>query len=239
MWVKRKLGVDVNQIEIVDEQIVQEIFDTADILNRYLHGDASYEDFLRFELVPHQDTYALPQNVYKVIRVLSSGMGIGAGYSQSEYLWSNNNYMAQSGMLSGFQGTSSFQQPDLLGYESSMQILKLMETYFDNSVFQYQFNENRSELLITPTPTKPSLAVIKVVKKELVENLFNHVLYKKLLLAKCKIVFGQNIGKYSVTLPGGGTINWERWISEGREDEKEVEERIDQESENCGYFFLG
>jgi len=66
---------------------------------------------------------------------------------------------------------------------------------------------------------------------------FNHPWIKQYALAKAKYIWGQNVGKYSQTLIGGAQINYDRLISEAREDmDKLDQELIDKWTEPLGVF---
>ena len=66
---------------------------------------------------------------------------------------------------------------------------------------------------------------------------FNNPWIKEYALAKTKEIWGGNVGKYSSNLIGGASINYDRLISEAREDiDKLNQELIDRWTEPLGAF---
>ena len=55
---------------------------------------------------------------------------------------------------------------------------------------------------------------------------FNHPWIKEYATAKAKYIWGQNIGKYNSNLIGGAELNYDRIISEAREDMERLEEQL-------------
>jgi hypothetical protein len=55
---------------------------------------------------------------------------------------------------------------------------------------------------------------------------FNHPWIKEYATAKAKFTWGQNVGKYSQALIGGAQINFDRIISEAREDLDKLDEQL-------------
>jgi hypothetical protein len=69
------------------------------------------------------------------------------------------------------------------------------------------------------------------------DDSFNHPWIKEYATAKAKYIWGQNVGKYSGNLIGGSEINYDRIISEAREDMDKLEEQlIERYSEPLGIF---
>jgi hypothetical protein len=73
--------------------------------------------------------------------------------------------------------------------------------------------------------------LLRVYKKEYAKNLYNHPLVKKLCVARGMQEWGQNLDKYSMSLPGGGTINGSAIIARGEALEEKVMENLKLETE--------
>ena len=58
-----------------------------------------------------------------------------------------------------------------------------------------------------------------------VDGIYNHPWVKDMVVAKCRIQWANNIGKYNAPLLNGGTINYSEIQSQGQQDE----ERLNQE----------
>jgi hypothetical protein len=61
-------------------------------------------------------------------------------------------------------------------------------------------------------------------------------LVKKLVVARAKVLWGMQIGKYSMAMPDGSSINGFEIMNKGYEEEEKVMENIRLESEPCDFF---
>jgi hypothetical protein len=123
----------------------------------------------------------------------------------------------------------------LADYEVAMQYLNDIEDMF-NMRIHVQYLEDQQRIIMYPTPTTTGTALLNVYKKNVAENLYNNKLVKRLAVAEAKIQWGNNLNKYNMTLPHGGTINGESILTQGKEEKEKVMEDIVQESEQP--FFL-
>ena len=235
-WIFRELGAPVIKVELAPVQIIQQMHNGKRLLNRYLVGDGQFMDYHKFDLVAGQQRYNLPLEVQSVVKFLPSDMLGNMGYSQGEYMFTNMNYMTQNGTIFPNSGMSN--SADLVGYEISMEFLRMMEFQFDTSCM-WRYDSNRNELLITPAPQSDGVAVVRCYKKQEVVNLLNNDLYQRYVLAKCKQLWGRHLTKYNLTLPGGATLDGSTILQEGIQEEKDVRDRIDIEAEDLGYFTWG
>ena len=69
------------------------------------------------------------------------------------------------------------------------------------------------------------------------ENLFKDDLFYKYCVGWSKVMLGNMVGRYTFTLPGGVTMNAGDLVSQGKEEVKEVEEEIKNQS-NSSFFFM-
>ena len=66
---------------------------------------------------------------------------------------------------------------------------------------------------------------------------FNHPWIKEYALAKTKEIWGNNVGKYTSNLIGGSSINFDRLLSEAREDiDKLTDQLVERWTEPLGVF---
>lgn len=244
-WTKRVLGEPTIRVELVNEQIIQCAYDSADIINRYNSGDGHYQSVVAFNVVPGQDKYVFDDEIMEVAEIVHQDSALGGGFqNSSEYLWSNSNYvLTQTGTIqslggNGFTANGQGGNPQLLGYEIAMEMLKLVEFYFSKK-FSFRWNGLANELTLIPTPTTHELVVLKCYRRNSLESMFQNPLFKKLHLAKCKRIWGNVLSKYNMSLAGGGSLNAESIKQEGLEEEKEALDEIKGESFNLGYFTFG
>jgi hypothetical protein len=70
------------------------------------------------------------------------------------------------------------------------------------------------------------------------ENLFNDDLFFKYIVGYSKVALGNMTGRYTFTLPGGVTINAGDLVSQGKEEIKEVEEEIKNQSSSSWFIMV-
>lgn len=220
-WIKRSLGYPTIHLEVEDEQIDQCIDDSVKRYTKY-SGDATYRTALILTLTAGEDTYALDEDVENVI-ALSSGQTVGGGINT---LFSPTNQLYNAGILDIYNMTGNLQS-----YYMGLQYLELTSNMVTAEYF-VEFDKYKNILKVTPTPTDSLSTALEVYNKRGFEDISISTVYdeewvKEYALAKTKIIWGGIIGKFSgIPLPGGGEMNGAEIKSEGREDKKDLEERI-------------
>lgn len=112
----------------------------------------------------------------------------------------------------------------------TLQYLEEIKNIFSKR-YTVDYISSRNEIRIIPPPQQSQTAMINVWKKEDSEKLYNHPLLKKLVLAKAKKLLGWHLTKYAMTLPGGGTINGQILIDQGKEEEEKILDEMRMQSE--------
>ena len=59
---------------------------------------------------------------------------------------------------------------------------------------------------------------------------FNHILFRRLVVARAKKLWGLHLKKYALTLPGGGSINGSEIYSDGVAEEEKAFEAVQKEA---------
>ena len=216
-------------IEISNEQLNQCIEDSVQLAQRHLGGEGHYEDYLILTLSAGVSAYSL------------SGANIS---SVVNFAFAN----AAGGINTLFSPINLFFQGkfDIYNYNFSLASYEIYSNYIEtvNRMFAVEyklvFNELTQNLVVLPTPNAALAGALKVYKKEVTENLYNHVLVKGLALAKAKRVLARGYKKYQgFSLPGEGEaysygIQLE---AEGKQEEDEYMIRIRSEGEPLGMFW--
>lgn len=227
-YIKIKLGHPVITVEISDDQLDWIISDSAEIVNRYMYGEASYKDFVAINLSAGQSEYDLSgENINDSIDILLTNTvdgGINSLFTPSNAILGGNSDIIHN--ISEFQ---------LMDYEMSMMYLKLIDNEFAVK-YRIDYIQSQQKLLILPTPDEDMSGYLEVYKKETAENLYNNILFKTLCIAEAKILWGGILSKYSVQLPGGGSINGDAIKSDGKEEKEKVMEKIESEGEPTDFF---
>jgi len=236
-WIKNQLGYPVIIPEIDDTQIDNCIDYAVKYFQQYNIGEGSNLEYMLFNTVSGQSVYDMSgQNILGAFDVeLSIGIdGINTLFSPThEILYSD---FVQKGSI--FTGGQPDYSPGLVltTYDSAMMYLKEIKNKFGKG-YVVRYNQNKEELTIVPTPSEALTGVLYFYRKEDAINLYNNILVEDLALARAKWIWGQILGKYTVTMPDGTTINGEALRTEGKEDMKTAEEAMSKQSEPPDIFF--
>jgi hypothetical protein len=226
-YLKSMLGSPVITVELSEAQYENIIYDTIQDFQRYNYNEGSYKDYIVIDLSAGQMYYDLSgTNVEGIIDLYLS---VGS-QGNINVLFSPVNML-----LGGNAGVMNLMQYGMADYYSAMMYLREITNTFSVK-YNLNYNPTQERLTVTPTPEEAMRGMLEVYKRETSENLYNHTLVKKLALARCKVLWGRNIGKFAITLPGGGTMNGSEIRSEGEAEEEKLMNDISNESEPIDFF---
>lgn len=238
-YVKRSLGAPINCIEMDNSQIDQVIADAIDMFTRYMYGEGLFEDYFGFTISAGTSAYNLSAyfddtiedtinlDMYQGFRYIDSAFGnidaFGGKYPSTSTFNDYYNRGMSEGML-------------IAGTDISLMYGEEWRNQFMTS-YRVDFRQGSREMIVVPTPSTDGVGLLTVFRKEKAEFLFNHIIVKKLSTAfAMKLWGGLNLGKYNVTLPGGGTINFDNIYQMGVREEEYWLDRLMSEGEPVDPF---
>ena len=62
------------------------------------------------------------------------------------------------------------------------------------------------------------------------KEVFANILFRDLVIARTKVIWGEVLTRDDYTFPGGGKVDGQTLLSNARSDQKDIEERIYDES---------
>jgi len=238
-YVLTRLGHPVINVEVADIQLEIAIYDTIQDFNRYNYGDGV--DLVNTTLMVSagvSEYYVGDSGIEAAYDIGLSTMGdINALFSPTHMLlyndWVNNgNYPGGPGnALYSFGGGGGM----LTSYEIMGEYMAQANQML-GAQYTVKYNYNNRSLIITPTPKQCMLATLKLYCRTDAERLYNHPLVKKLAVARAKIQWGLQLGKYTITMPDGSTMNGFEIMNRGYEDEEKAFDQIRAESEKPDFF---
>ena len=266
-YCKLRLGMPVIQVELTDAQFTQIIEDCVDIFSRYLYGDdGTYLDRAIITVsagqweVPLSSTYdysrgytvsagtSAAYTAYPLVNNIEAiyEFGVSFGMDGINTLFSPTHVLlydqfVNKGQYPGGPGTGlGMYGPDtgfiLTNYQISMMYVEEINNMF-GKYYTAKWLPGRQVIQIVPTPASTVTAVLSFYRRSAAENIYNHPLFKRLALAKCKEQWGGlDIGKYAATLPDGMTINYSEIYQQGKDELTEVLTDIRAESEPVNFF---
>jgi len=223
-YIRTALGDPVVCAQIANTQIDQIIDDSVQEFQRYMYSEGAYESYLLFSVSAGVSEYSISGlGIQDVTNIdWDEQYDVNILHSDMNMLW-NNNMMGQD--LLGYGGNMA-----LTSYEVAMQYIKEVKNTFGKT-FRVHYREHAELLNLIPTPQTSGVCTMRCYKKEDAINLYNHVLLKKLVVARCMLQLGINLGRYNMDMPGGGTVNHDALVTKGEADQEKVLEQMRLESE--------
>ena len=197
--------------------------------------------------------YELPKNVFAVSETLMRDTRMTGTREPIERAL---NYADQFGMVAGlaggnsmggasgffYPGATSFSSAygssggqgtrpagggiDLVSYEIGLQYLETLRQNYTIKIAT-QFLEQKRTVRLTPTPSANGLLALSVWSRVYDEYLYDNLWVKQYALAEAKKQIGYNTKKYTgITFPGGGSIDGDFYLSEGKEEIAKLEQEI-------------
>lgn len=222
LWIERKLGGPVLDIEVEKDQIIDNIDDAVQLFSRH-SGDVVYRSALLLQLSAGVDTYPVDPQVRSVLS-FDTSLSIGEGVN---VLFSPLNQMYNMGFINFFSGTFG---TGLASFEIGMEYLRQTERML-TVPFECHFHKYDHNITVTPMPINPMVGVMEIYTEYdpggADSEIYDEYWVKWYSLALTKISLGRIWGKYSgMTIPGGATLNWSQLLQEGIAEEAALKEML-------------
>lgn len=237
-YIKKRLGAPVVCVEIDDMQLDLIIDDAIQDAGRYLYGEGTKRDYLTFSITKGQSDYELDCNVGDVIafEYMSHLDGINVLHSPTHMLlyndWVNGgNYPGGPGSAQTPQGSPG----GLVEYNIAMMYYEEIKNQF-KTIYSAEYHEPSRKLKLLPTPTQDGTGVLTVWKKSDIQNMMDHPIVKKLMVARAMMQWGMHLGKYQIQMPGGGTTNGDTIYQNGLVLEEKAWEQLTTEGDFPQFF---
>lgn len=230
-YLKTMLGNPVTNVEVDDTQIDQVIEDSVQIFQRYSYGDATYRDVLTLSLSANVSAYQLDSSIDSILDITTPNFNTISDLFTPQHNLLYNSWI--NGAYPGGGGTGQTQGMggafNLANYNIGMIYLKEIEDMFVRK-YTCQYSPNSNIVRVWPTPMQDDVAMMTVWRKESAIPLYNNPLVKKLALGKTRVLWGLQLGKYAISLPGGSSINYQIYIDRGQKEEEEAINDIKMET---------
>ena len=221
----RALGSPLVEINVTAEQI-DDIVDQAIMFFREYYFDGIEKTYYK-HLVTTEDVtnkyIILPDAIFGVTRVFPP---IGAQTNSQMYIFDATYQLRMQDM-------QSLLSSSMIYYQQMQSHLALLE-YMLNTAKMFRWNRLTNKLYIDQDwNLKVSAGYYILVEcysaidPEVATKFWNERLFKKYVTALIKQQWGQNVGKYSgITLPGGVTLDGNKWYDLGKAEAEAVEQTI-------------
>ena len=234
-YVKIELGAPVICVEVSNDQIDHSIFKAIDVFNRYNYSEGNYEDFIVVSVSAGTSAYDMPSDISEAIEfVIQDSKGINTLFTNQHNLLYND--WVVNGNYPGGNGSNNYSGLELAQYDTSMMQLQEVKDRF-GSLYRAVINPNTKKLNLVPTPQENGTALVNVYRKTSALTLYNNFLVRELAVAYTMKIWGRNLKKTVIQLPGGGSVNGDSIFQDAKEDIERIIEDIKGETEQ-GEFWI-
>jgi len=217
-YIKSMLGEPLIRVEVTDFQYDQIIDDTIQKFTEYAYGTLEGTVLVQ---INGMNTYNMPDTMTN-LKQLSKGStsnitnfsaNYGAGYVPD--LWSKQFF---SGSLTGDI------IPSIIAISSTKAIL---DKFFADDI-AHNFNHLSKKLQVLENYKGPALIYYEYeyIADESYDLVYNHEWIKAYAIAKTKLLWGSNVGKYDQTLVGGARINYENIQQQAQQEIELLNEEL-------------
>ncbi len=221
-WILRKLGSPLVNLDISNDQINDSISDAVRYFS-YWSGTTQKMWGLTMQISAGVDTYDM-SSVPGLIDIVSvdTSQSVTGGINT---LFTLENQLYNEGALNFAQNF------DLVSYEMALEYLEQFRQLYSVKIF-LNYNPYTKILKILPKTTENMWGVLLCYLAPdsttgTSNSIYNEIWVQRYALALCKIQLSYIYGKFNgIPLPGGGTINSDKYGSEGSTEKKELEEQL-------------
>ena len=238
-YIQFNLGAPINCIELTTDQYDTAICDAIGIFTRYMYGEAVYQDYMAFTVSAGTSAYDLSAYDEGTLEDVID-FDVSEGFHFVSDFFGDKSVPGGSFYNQSYGSGGSVSQG--LGEGRLMAGIDLAMLYgkeFYNQFGRYyrtDYRQATGTLTIIPTPTQTITGLLTVYKREKSRHLYNNILLKKLAVALAMKIWGRVLKKYTVELPGGGSINGAEIYQDGVAEEEKVMEQIMGEAEQPSFF---
>lgn len=184
---------------------------------RYNVNESVYQTWITIKAIPGQSIYEMPQEIESVVELWPSTSGI----MQSPFMMVDSSSMETLVSLN-----SNFSEWDIVSYTASKLYMAELQKAVGEQFYPKLIvnSKGKKELHIFPPPRNTgSRRVImgRAYRRAEMGTVYGHPFFVKITTGALLQTWGRSLGKYSRTLPGGGTVNGEMLMNEGKEMFKE------------------
>jgi hypothetical protein len=223
-YIKHRLGYPSLELELELESreglghIQIAIQDSLDWMFRHNQDESNFADYMVLQLKPGIIEYDVPAGITDVIDVAPS---YGNGFTP----WSSFDVGPTESLVS----TTGWAQFDMVTYIGAMRYLADVQKNV-GIVYNVSFHPVALKLRLFPTPKSYRTVMCKVYRKAALSDVFDNILFRDLVVARTKVIWGEIISRDDFTLPGGGKVDGSTLLQNARSDQEKVEKQIYEES---------
>lgn len=227
-YILMQLGSPMICVEVPPIIIDQIVMDTVGWWWKYSRGIGTHEEYIALRMTPGKSKFRIP-NLQAIgeIAPVQAADGINVLFSpMHNLLYRDWVIFGQypGGPNDGSQGLS------LAGFDISMMYLKDIDRAFGTK-YRGTYDSEREVLSIFPEPKFEHILLVKAFVRQAPQFLFKDPLFRRHAVAKTRSWWAQTLGKFEISIPGGGKINADTMYQRAFDEITKIEEQLVGESE--------
>lgn len=144
-------------------------------------------------------------------------------------IWSNLNRLFTLENMMIHRWGFDLRRPDVVTFQAIYNWFDFFKTMY-GITYRLEVNEHGKYVNILPPPRYDGGIFTMVTVKRAENELYQFSWVREYVFAKCLVQVGMNRGKYSgVSLPGGGTLNADMYLSKGESMIEKLEQKLLEE----------
>jgi len=220
-WVHRRLGSPVVKTADLHAEQMDDIIDYT--LDRFYEQAADFSQVERILYLPavagesQYDISEIDPQPTSVIQVMGD---------RDTNIWSNlNTLFTVENMMVKKWGFNSY-SPDILTFQIMYDWFDFFKTMYARQ-YRIEIWEHAKIAYVLPAPKHDGFILTAVYAKRPEEELYKYSWIRDYVFAKCLVQIGMNRGKFQgITLPGGGTLNADMYITKGEDMIAKLDEQL-------------
>jgi len=223
-YVRARLGHPVLEIELELAEkdglghVHLAINDSLDWMFRHNQDESAFHDWMIVFLREGIIEYDVPAEVLDVIDAAPS---FGNGFTP----WTAFDVGAHESLVA----TTGWSQFDLVTYTGALRYLADVQKLVGIQ-YEIHLHPQAHKLRIFPTPRADRAIIVKVARKAKIAEIFQNILFRDLVIARTKVIWGEVLSRDDYTFPGGGKVDGQTLLNNARTDLETSETRIYDES---------
>ena len=223
-YVRARLGHPVLEIELELAEkdglghVHLAINDSLDWMFRHNQDESNYHDWMIIFLRQGIIEYDVPAEVTDTIDAAPS---FGNGFTP----WTAFDVGAHESLVA----TTGWSQFDLVTYTAALRYLGDVQKLVGIQ-YQLRFHPQQHRLKIYPTPRADRAIIVKIYRKAQISEIFENILFRDLVIARTKYMWGEVLSRDTYTFPGGGTVNGTDVLSRAEKELEKTEKLINDQS---------
>jgi len=223
-YVMARLGHPVLELELelAEKQglghIHLAINDSVDWMIRENTNESSYHDWMILFLRQGIIEYDVPE---EVVDAIDAAPSFGNGFTP----WTAFDVGAHESLVA----TTGWSQFDLVTYTAAMRYLSDVQKLVGIQ-YQIHLNPQAHQLRVYPTPRADRPVIVKIYRRAKIAEIFQNILYRDLVVARTKIIWGEILSRDNYEMPGGARVDGQTLLNNAITSLKEIEETIKNES---------